>query len=166
MPRNLRPYLILVGLVVLVAAATIVLRGEPETAETQIRKTLARAARAAQERDLGALMDLVSEEFKGKGMDRRTLKQFVFVQLHRGTWRRVFFVNTSIDVQPDGKSARVETGAILTSGEKVETIEDVAGTDAGSYRFDIIMELEEGDTWRVTTAEYESTPLQGLMNVP
>ena len=166
MPQNLRPYPILIGLVVVVVAAVIVVRGEPEDPETQIRWTLAQAAKAAQERDLGDLMDLVSEKFEGKGMDRRTLKQYVFVQLQRGAWRRVFFVNTVVEVQPAGTSARVKTGAILASGENVKTVDDVAGTDAGSYRFDLTMELEEGDTWRVTTAQYEPTPLQGLIDVP
>ena len=163
----MRTYVILILATAAIALVLFfVMRRGPEDPEEQVRRTLEEAVKEVEARDLGALMDHVSERFKARSMDKRSLKGFMFMQLRRGDWRRVFLVDTQIEIGASQQTAQVETGAVLATGENIERLEDVVPTDAGSYRFDIQMELEEDD-WRVVTVEYERTvlpaaPIPGL----
>lgn len=158
--------LLAVATVAIVIVAVVVMRPDPADPEDQVRQTLAEAVDAAERRHVGDLMELVSESFKAEGMTRDTIKGVLFIQFRRGDWSRVFLVDTHIEIRGDAREARVRTGAILATGEKVDTLEDVVPTAAGSYRFDIMMAKEEDGVWRVTTAKWATTPLGGLLGGP
>jgi hypothetical protein len=161
----MRPYLILAALVIVVGIIAYALSGGSEDdPEAQIREAIEEAVEAAQERDLGALMDRVSERFASRGMDRDALKGLLFVQLRRGDWRRVFLVNTEIDIDPSDTTARVRTAAVLATGDQTLDLEDLMATDAGAYEFDLSFALEEDEVWRVTAASYRAaTNLKSLL---
>ena len=60
------------------------------------------------------------------------------VYVRRGDWRRVFLVDTSIEVDDDQKGARVRTGAVLASGDDLKSVTDVAPTNAATKAVSVI----------------------------
>lgn len=150
--------------------AWLMLRGgsPPDGPEERIRTTLKQAAKAAEEKDIKGVMAIVSQDFRNDEGDRNTLKAFLFLKMQQGAWRRVFLVDTRVDLHPDSPPhrARVSTGAVLASGAEVQTLADVAPENAGVYRIDLEM-LEENDgQWRVVNAKHQATDLSGLLGLP
>jgi len=87
----------------------------------------------------------------------------VFVYVRRGDWRRIFLVDTSIELDGDERGARVHTSAVLASGDDLESVTDVVPTNAATYKFDMRLECEDDDEWRVVSARYERADLGGLL---
>ncbi len=162
--RAVRPWIVIAAVVLAAVLVALLLRGREEDAVTQVRRTLRHAVDAVENQDLGALMDKVSERFRGRGgMNRDGVKGVLFVQLRRGDWRRVFLVDTTIEVDDDQRGARVRTGAVLASGDDLRSVVDVAPTNAATYEFDLRLELEDDDEWRVVSATYQRADLGGLL---
>lgn len=160
----MRPWLIIGGVAILVIALVFIFKSPEQDAEAQVRQTLREAVAAVEKRDLGALMDRVSHRFKGQGgMDRNGVKGILFVYVRRGDWRRVFLVDTTIEIDDNQRGARVRTGAVLASGDNLNSVTDVAPTNAATYDFDIRLECEDDDEWRVVSAKYERADFSGLL---
>lgn len=138
------------GLVVIVA--WIALRGEDDDPEAQIRATLQRAVEAVERKDLGGVMEVVSERFESGELTRDRVKGILFMQLQRNDWGRVFLTDTAVELIQDDH-AEVKTAAVLAGGERVEALRDVAPARASVYRFELELRKEE-DEWRVTSAQY------------
>lgn len=139
---------------VLVLGVILLLKRKPSDPEAEIRAALQRAAEAAERQDVGGVMEIVSERFKGRGgMDHAEARRYVFAALRMGAWRRVFLIRTTVHLDGD-RAADVKTHAILARGEKVEKPEDVVPTNAETLRFDLRFEKEDGK-WRTVSGEYE-----------
>ncbi len=163
----MRPVVVLVLLALAVAViAFVLLRDEPKSPEAQVRASLALAVEAAEKQDLGGLMELVSLRFKSGDLDRNAIKGILFVELRRGSWRRVYLVDTEVEVAAGERQAQVRTGALLTAGGAMESLAEVVPKDAGAYRFAIGMAKEDDDTWRVVSTTYEQVPFNTLIHLP
>jgi hypothetical protein len=116
---------------------------------------------AAERRDVGAVMDLISDRFESKRFDRQQLRSILFLRMQQGAWSKVLVVSQEVTAESD---TRVEASldAVLARGGNVETIEDVVPDAAGAWHFDMTWELEDGD-WRIVSADYDRLRLRDLM---
>ena len=142
--------------IILVLALVVLSRRGNDDPEARIRAAINDGIEAAEAQDLSGVMEVVSERFKSRTMDRDQLKGMLFIQLRRGAWRRVFLTDAEITLGDEVPvtTAKVKLEALLASGKEVKTIEDVVPTNAAKYQFDLIFENED-DTWRVVSAEYK-----------
>src|SRR4051812_18250148 len=67
--------------------------------EEQIRQKVIQMSRAAEKKDLGFVLDQISDSFRsGDGLSKQELKGFLAAQILRGNWVRVFLVDTQVRV--------------------------------------------------------------------
>jgi hypothetical protein len=122
--------------------------GRELSPEQQVRDTIAAAEKAAEDRDAGALLDLVSERYSDdRGRDAEALAQYVrgYLLMHPSIhlvtriesiefpYRDLAKVRVAV-----GSLAREDAGATLDLAADVNEIE--------------IEMIREGDEWRVTRA--------------
>jgi hypothetical protein len=157
------------GALALVAIVYFVARGGEEDPETRIRRTIGRTAKAAEEQDLGGVMEAISESFKSGGADRRDIPRFIFAQLRQAQWRRVAIVNIDVELK-DEKSAHARVKSILARGDvgegeldrgALEKLAQAVRTDAFVFELDFVR--EDDDEWRVIKAEYKSVSPKDLL---
>ena len=153
MPR--RTILLVIAVAAAIALATSLwwmLADDDPKAE--IRAVIDRTVEAAENKEIGTILDAVSEDFSGHGLDRRELRRMIFALIHRSQWRRIFVTGTDIELQ-GGDRARVTTGALMTRGNDVKTIEQAAlQTRTDTLRFDLGFKKEDGQ-WRVYRLNYK-----------
>ena len=161
MPR--RTVLMIVGVAAAIALATtlwMMLRGDDPKAE--IQAVIDRTVEAAENKEIGTILEAVSDDFSGHGMDRKELRRMIFALIHRSQWRRIFVTGTDIELQSDDR-ARVTTGAVMARGNDVKTIEQAAlQTRTDTLRFDIGFKKEGGD-WKVYRINYRRVAPQDLL---
>lgn len=147
------------GVALLGLSAFILTRG-PSAPEAQIRAVIERARQAAEARDVGGVMDAVSETFQTAPIDRRDLNQLVYYELHRGKWSKVYVLDVDIELSADHKTAEVKLAAILAAGDGA--LKDLRPKDAGAWRFDLGFEREDGG-YKVVRASYRQAQLSDLL---
>ena len=147
------------GGIIIVIGLVVWLSGGEDDPKKQIMAVIERTTLAAEERNLGGVMEAVSEGFVGPyAMKKDELRRFIFARLYRGEWRRIFVVGTEITLEDD-THAKVKTGAVLVRGEGIDKLEDFTKeTKADSLRFELDF-VKEDDDWRVVKSTYRrSTP--------
>lgn len=162
----MRKLLILAGAAILVVFVAMKLRGGKRAdPESEIRAALAAATAAAEAQDLKGVMAVVSRDFASTLGDRQTLNGFLFVELRRGAWQKVFLVGTRVAVDPGEPptTAKVKTGVVL-AGANAQKPEDVLPGRGGIYQFDLDF-VREDDAWRVIGATYRESDLAGLLGL-
>lgn len=138
----------------------------------QIKAALSEAARAAENQDLGGVMEIVSQDFRGdlggEQAGRSAVQGFLFLQLRRGAWNKVFLTDVDVELGPgpDVTSADVTAHVVLASGANLKTLADVVPERAGTYKITMTMQKEDGDEWRATSAKYTATDVKSLIGVP
>ncbi|MFZ5471039.1 MAG: hypothetical protein ACOZIN_16555 [Myxococcota bacterium] len=148
---------VLVGVVALaVAGAVLALwpRREPTPRELLERKVV-QMTRAAEEKDLGEVMEHVSERFKSaEGLDKQGLRGILAGQLLRGGWVRVFVTDLAIAVTSDRHAALDATFIFARSDAK--TLQELAKESVLSrYRVQSKVEKETDGQWRFVSARYQ-----------
>jgi hypothetical protein len=151
MLRSRAAAVVLAVLVVVAAVAAWRLLRTPPGDEDQIRALFDRAARAAEERRVGDAVEDVSERFRGQGLDRHGLKQFVAYQAMRGTWSAVVILGSQVRVDGDRAEAVVDV-ALVRSGSG-SALADRLPAAGSTWRIDAALE-REGRRWRVTGAAW------------
>jgi hypothetical protein len=124
---------------------------ERDTPESRVRATIAEGERAAEARDLGGLMALISPAFQdGRGGDREELKRYLrgYFVMHQS----VHLLTRIESVEfPYEDYARVR----LTVGALGRESESATAFDLAADVHDVALELRlEGDEWRVVRAEW------------
>ena len=126
-----------------------------ESPETQITKMLRQSVTSANEQDLGGLMDNVSDEFVGPyTMSKQDAKRYIFAQLYRKQWHRVFLYDAKIDVQNETE-AKAQIRIAIARGNKIEKLEDLknkADYDAFQLKIDL---MKNDSKWQVTRAQHQ-----------
>ena len=154
------------AVVVAVAGAALAwraLRPGP-TDEEQIRGIIEATAKAVEEKRPGDAVAFVSERFRGQGMDRRELRQFITYNALRGSWNAVVPVAVRVDVQGDRAEAVVD--AALLQGARVEGIAAALPANADTWRIEIALEREP-EGFRVVTARWRPIGVaEGLLGAP
>ncbi len=159
-PRGVLLGLALVG--ALAVGMAMMLSGGDDDPEAQIRAALDRAAQAANARDVGAVMEIISEQFDSPGASRKDVQRALFVQLRNDTaWKRVVLADVDVELESvdPPQRAQVKLKAILAKGESKDgTWRDLAPSEASVYRFDLQFAREDDD-WRVRQVAYRRAGL-------
>ena len=143
--------------VVLAALLGFVLwpRGPAASIEDLIRQKVVATARAAEKKDLGYIMDQVSERFaSAEGWQKQELKQVLAAQLLRGNWVRVFIVDLKITVTSTTSASF--SGKFIFGRSEAATLKELArSTEMSSYLVQATLEKER-DGWKFVSAEHRT----------
>lgn len=165
-PLSRRAFAVLAALLALAAvvAAALRLLDEPPSDEEAIRALFEDAARAAGERRVGDAVELVSERFRGHGLDRRGAKQLVAFHVLRGEWVSVSISGARIAVE--GDAARANVDAVLARGSGAgKSLAALLPGEASAHRFTCRLEREP-DGWRVVEAAWRAVDISEALAGP
>jgi hypothetical protein len=147
----LAPVRIAINLFALLAVGCLVACSDDSSPEAQVRKTLAAIEAAAEARDVGGVMEYVSEQFRdASGRDGRELAQYV---------RGYFIANQSIHLLtrieniefPTRTEARAKVTVGMVGREAAEA--DAWNLAAEVRDFDVTFMSEDGE-WKITHAQW------------
>lgn len=152
-----------VGLLVL---ATVVLLWPAQrlTPAERVRRQVIQATRAAEEKDLGTLLDQVSPRFRmADGVDRDDLKRLLAAKLLPQRWIRVFLVDLS-SVEANGG---VEVSAkIIFGNSPAKSVQELAAhSSLEAYAIDARYEREPDGEWRAVSAQAHRLSPQDLISL-
>lgn len=155
-----------VGVVLALLAAGLVLafwpRPEPGVKEAITREIIS-MTRAAQEKDVGDIMERVSESFQtDRGWKKQQLRGVLAGQVLRGQWVRVFTTNLDVtEVSPSQGDFRVKIIFGRSPGERVEDLS--RETILGAYLIEGTFDKEQDGQWRVVRARYQPLDATDLL---
>ena len=159
----MNPRILLILIVVVAVAAFIWHSQRPQLPpERAVMERIEEGIAAAERRDVGALMDIVSDDFKSERLTRRQLKTTLFLQMQKAAWSRIFVVDQEIQASSD-TVVEVSLDTVLARGGEIESIEDVLPDSAGAWHIELRFEREDDDQWRVTWANPERVQLRSLL---
>lgn len=160
-----RPLLLLALAAALLAAGLGAWRAlrAPPIDEERIQALLAAAARAAEEKRVGDVVEAVSERFAGEGLDRRALRQLVAYQVMRGEWVAVSIAGVRLEVA--GDIARAAVDVVLARSGAGRTLTDLLPVNGSVQRLLLRLEREEGE-WRVVRARWRAVPVREALDGP
>jgi hypothetical protein len=133
----------------------------PPGAEQELREWVAEASRAAEEKEVGALRDRVSDAYvDDRGNDRRAIDRLLTFQLLRPGSVHVFVHIDSLDVEsPD--TAHLGLLAALAR-VAIPDAAALARLNADLWRIDLELR-REGEDWRVVDATWHPAALDELL---
>ncbi len=144
-----------VGLALALLAGGLVLalwpREEPPVQEAITRKII-QMTRAAEKKDVGAVMEGVSERFKSsQGWSKEQVRGVLVAQVLRGQWVRIFYTGLDVtEVSPTQGDFSVKFIFARSEAREVEQLARESVINAwlveGSF------EKEQDGEWRVVTA--------------
>jgi hypothetical protein len=133
--------------------------GEPDPPLERVRALLAEAEAAAEAKDPGALVALLSEDFTASGslgmsaygQGRSSASAIVSATLARH--EAVHLLTRVHDLQLTGPESASATVYVAMASRPIPEPGAVASTSATLYRFDLVFAFE-GSEWRVRGAEW------------
>jgi hypothetical protein len=137
--------------VALLAALALVCAGEPESPEARVLALLERAEVAAEERDVKALREMISERYADEqGRDKAALKALLAFHFLRN--QSVHLLTRAGEIAlPTPERAEVVV-FVAMAGRPIPGPEALVGLRADLYRFDLVFEEVEGEEWRLVRA--------------
>lgn len=125
-------------------------RAERDTPEAQVRSLIRDAVAAAEQKQLGALRDMVSERYADEqGLDKRAVENLLRLQFLRNERLHLYTHIQSVTLpQPDRAQATV---LVAMAGVPIASEADLAALRADLHRFEIDFARED-KTWRVQRA--------------
>lgn len=151
-----------IALGVLVAAAIVLAifwPRPPPSPEDVIREKVIKMGEAAEEKNLGYIMDQISDRFRGspEPLTKDELKQVLAAQILKGNWVRVFIRETEVRVVSDNEATF--SGKFIfgrSSGDSLENL--VKRTDIEAYQVDATLQREKDGQWRFVSGGYKRIP--------
>lgn len=151
-----------VGAGLAVAAGVVMLlvgqRREPSPEELIEQKVVQMAA-YAEKRDLGAITENISEDFRGTRpvLSRDELKGLLAAQILRGNWVRVFIRDMEVTVTSPTEAAF--RGKFIFGRSEADTLETlVAQSQIQAYQIDAALRKEADGEWRFVSGGYRVIP--------
>lgn len=143
-----------VALVLALAAVVSACSSTPKgTPEDQIRALIANGEKAAEEKDLGTLKNLVSDAYKDEDGNRKPeIMQILAFHLMRNASVHLLTRVRTIEF-PELKTAKA-TVYVGMAGGKLGSIDDLMRYRADLYRVDFTAANEGQPDWRVTSAKW------------
>ncbi|MCP3141348.1 hypothetical protein [Pyxidicoccus xibeiensis] len=144
-----------VGLALLAAGAVLFFwpRPEPGVQEAITRRVIA-ITRAAEAKDVGGVMEHVSERFRsdGGGWDKKQVRGVLLGQVLRGQWVRVFMTNLEVrEVSPTQGDFQAR---FIFGRSEAENVRDLAADSVlNAYLIEGTFEKEADGEWRVVRAK-------------
>jgi len=136
-------------------------RGEPDTPEAQIRALVARAQSAAEDRDAGALRDVISERYAdASGHDKRALTGIVAYHLMRNRSIHLLARVGEIVLPEAGRADAVVYLAM--AARPIPSVDALGGLRADIYRFDLQLAEEHPRDWKLVGATWRPAELDDL----
>ena len=136
----------------------------PVTPEERIRGLLEGAARAAEQRKVGAVVEVLAERFTGGGegegerATRDDVRRLLALELLRGRWVSVSI--SSAEIAVDGHRARADVDAVLSRAEdRTRGLAALLPGEVSVHRFRLELEEEAGE-WRVVSGRWRSIGLE------
>jgi hypothetical protein len=132
-----------------IAAAWLVWPREPPDDEALIREAIAQVGRAATEKDVGAILEHVSESYRGEGGNRDGLRRYLLGYILRSDW--VSAIPRVLQVEVDGDTANASLVVLLARGPVADPANVRPEGLVGSHYIESGWAREAGE-WRVVTA--------------
>jgi hypothetical protein len=137
--------------------------GGEATPEEEVRALVADFARAADERDAGAALALISDAYADpNGRDKPELHAVVAGYFLRHEAIHVLVRVKEVALAEPPEAASVQAVAALT-GAPVADVDELAGLSADVYRFELEARREEDGRWRVTRARWRPAQMGDLL---
>lgn len=151
-----RNRVIAVAVALVVAVVVFLLWPAKQTRpEDIIKQKVIQMARAAEKKDLGAIMDNVSDAFSAPQLGGKDqLKGILFVQVMQGTWVRVWPIDTEVTVTaPD---AAQMTGKFVLGRSAEAKVENLGKDPTLDVReISATWKKESDGEWRVVSAAHK-----------
>jgi hypothetical protein len=131
---------------------------EPDSPEAQVRALFALAETAAEEKDAGALKELISEHYTDDGgRDRQAIAGMLSFHFLR---HQTIHLLTRVHAIGFPEATRAAaTIFVAMGGTPILVVDDLARVRADLYRFDFDLADEGDGDWRVTRAAWRrATP--------
>ncbi|CAM4478591.1 hypothetical protein [Corallococcus exiguus] len=143
------------GMAAVLAAALVLFlwpREEPGVKDAVTRRIIA-MTRSAEEKDVGGVMEGVSERFKTKeGWSKQDVRGILAAQVLRGQWVRIF--TTDIDVHEVSPTQGDFQARFIFGRSEADKLEDLAKDSVlNAYAIEGTFEKEEDGEWRVVKAK-------------
>ncbi|NIO00717.1 MAG: hypothetical protein GTO42_01040 [Candidatus Latescibacteria bacterium] len=134
-------------------------RGSPED---EIRSWLEKASKAAEERDLRTLRDLVSDNYSDdEGRDKKLIQGILtYHLLHNRSIHLLKKVKTIKIVDPNSAELAV---AVALAGQPIGSGMDLTHLQADMLRFNFMLHKGNGDDWQVIAAKWISVDISEFM---
>ncbi len=130
--------------------------------EAQVRQLVDEASRAASDQDLGALGELVSDDYADKGgNDKRSLRRLLAFQVLGPRSISVFTHVQSVEV-PEPTLARVELVAAFAR-TAISSLDVLPRLDADLYRIEVELRLEADGRWRAVAASWSRVSMDEVL---
>lgn len=137
---------------------------EPDSPEAQIRALIAKAEKAAEEKDAATLKDLVSEQYVGKkGEKKRDLVAMVVYQLIRH--QSIHLLTQVREIKFPEPSVAEATVFVAMAGRMIKVFDDLARLRADIFRVDFTAAEESKRDWKVTRVDWRPAELSDLEEV-
>jgi len=134
---------------------------EPDSPEAQIRALIAKAEKAAEEKDASTLKDLISEKYKGENKEKKQdLVAAVVYQLIRH--QSIHLLTQIREISFPEESVAEATVFVAMAGRMIKGLGDLASVRADIYRVDFAAAEESKRDWKVTRAEWRPAELSDL----
>jgi hypothetical protein len=136
-------------------------RSEPDSPEAQIRALVAKAEKAAEEKDASTLKDLVSENYEGERKEKkRDLVAAVVYQLVRH--KSIHLLTQIREITFPEPSLAEATVFVAMAGRTIKGLGDLASIRADIYRVDFTAAEESKRDWKVTRVDWRPAELSDL----
>jgi hypothetical protein len=149
------------GIALLLAVAIGACRAAPDTPETRIRGLVAKAESAAEDKDLRALKELISETYSGReGETKRDVVRVISFYLLRNESIHLLTQVRRIEL-PEPRRAEA-TLFVAMAGRRIDGIDQLSRLRADIYRVDLALADEGEGDWKVTRAEWRQADVTDL----
>jgi hypothetical protein len=159
MDRSYRKIGVLIILVMAVLLPSC--RGVRTSPEEQVRTLIRTAAVAAEQKNIGTLRDLLSEQYTDdQGQNKRAIESLLRLQFLRNENIYLYTQVQGVTLpRPDQAQATV---LVAMAGTPIVSVQDLPGLRADLYRFEIEFTLEN-KTWRVQRAAWRRAELSEFL---
>jgi len=126
-----------------------------ETPEQQVRRLIDRAESAVGDRDLGALADMVSDDYRDpQGYGKREVLGIARFQLQQHP--SIHTLKRITALRPTGETTMEVELLVAAAGVEIRDFRSLESVSADLLRFRLVVEREAGGRWRVTSAPWKS----------
>ncbi len=124
-----------------------------ETEEDKVRKVVIGVQNAAEEKDIKNILNRLVKSYRDpQGNDYDSVKGMLLGYFFRHQKIHVYI--TSLEVNVQGVSAKAVFQAVLSGGNKTESVADILPEALGMYAFEVSLIKDDGD-WKIISAKWE-----------
>ena len=143
---------ILISLFVLSCILSSLSACKKETEQDKVKKVIVEVQKASEDKDIKKILACLSKTYQDpQGFTYDTMRGFLLGYFFRHQKIKVYITNLDVNVTDD--SARAGFQALLSGGEKTESLSTLVPEALGFYDFDVLFKKESGE-WKVASAKW------------